>query len=136
VKTSTDEFFLNEMGNLPAGEAPKTTNANIEVSPGLITDGISGIGFKTSAGAEFKQEKPENQTKLKRTRYVKASVRHEVTRRNEASCSYVDAKTGRMCGSTRYLELDHIEPFARGGPSTAENLRPMCGAHNRYRWAR
>jgi hypothetical protein len=28
------------------------------------------------------------------------------------------------------LELDHIDPFSRGGASTPDNLRLRCRAHN------
>jgi 5-methylcytosine-specific restriction endonuclease McrA len=34
--------------------------------------------------------------------------------------------SGGLCGSTRRLQLDHITPRARGGPSTIENLRVLC----------
>jgi hypothetical protein len=30
------------------------------------------------------------------------------------------------------LEFDHIEPVARGGTSTVDNLRLRCRAHNQY----
>jgi HNH endonuclease len=30
------------------------------------------------------------------------------------------------------LEIDHIEPVARGGEATVENLRLLCRAHNQY----
>jgi len=37
---------------------------------------------------------------------------------------------GVRCRATTALELHHERPFARGGPSTAENLRLRCRAHN------
>ncbi|UCH83584.1 MAG: HNH endonuclease, partial [Candidatus Latescibacterota bacterium] len=33
--------------------------------------------------------------------------------------------------STWGLEIDHIEPHARGGANAANNLRLLCGRHNR-----
>ena len=30
------------------------------------------------------------------------------------------------------LEFDHIHEFARGGESTADNVRLLCRAHNQY----
>jgi hypothetical protein len=30
-------------------------------------------------------------------------------------------------------QIDHIEPYAQGGPTTQENGRVLCGFHNRLR---
>jgi len=30
-------------------------------------------------------------------------------------------------------EVDHIQPFSAGGPTTQENGRLLCGFHNRLR---
>jgi hypothetical protein len=38
--------------------------------------------------------------------------------------------SGGICGSTHRVELDHVIPRARGGPSTVENLRVLCRLHN------
>ena len=63
-------------------------------------------------------------------RYVPASVRRAVWARDEGRCAFVGA-TGR-CLETGWLELHHVVPFARGGPTTAENLELRCRAHNAY----
>jgi hypothetical protein len=68
---------------------------------------------------------------VKRTRYVVAHQRHHVADDGHG-CTFVTAQ-GHRCGSRKFLQLDHVTPFAKGGPNTAENLRWMCGAHNRYR---
>ena len=40
------------------------------------------------------------------------------------------AKSGAICGSKLRPELEHVIPMARGGPTTAGNLRVLCGFHN------
>lgn len=65
-----------------------------------------------------------------RERYVAASVKDQVFTRDKSRCTYVGA-TGRRCTSTNALQLDHIEPIARGGKSTTGNLRLLCAYHNR-----
>ena len=35
-----------------------------------------------------------------------------------------------MCGSTVRLEVDHVMPRGKGGPSTVENCRILCKPHN------
>jgi hypothetical protein len=62
-------------------------------------------------------------------RHVPAAVARAVWRRDGARCTYPLAN-GERCGATWRLELDHVVPFARGGPSTVDNLRVTCAAHN------
>ena len=65
-----------------------------------------------------------------RSRYISKPVRRAVFERDGHRCTYVDA-TGRRCDGTRFLTLDHAPvPFARGGPSTVDNLQVRCWAHN------
>lgn len=39
------------------------------------------------------------------------------------------------CGAERPIEIDHIVPYVRGGPSTVENLQPLCRPCNRRKGA-
>ncbi len=40
-------------------------------------------------------------------------------------------ESGERCNSTTRLEFDHhLEPRARGGPPTLENIRVRCKPHN------
>ncbi len=71
--------------------------------------------------------------RARRSRYIPASVRREVWRRDGGCCSYVDSHSGRRCGSRFLLQLDHIVPFALGGSAEPGNLRLHCAAHNRFR---
>ncbi|MES1188815.1 MAG: hypothetical protein ABUL60_33680, partial [Myxococcales bacterium] len=65
----------------------------------------------------------------RRGRYVPAVERREVYRRDDGRCTFVDAR-GERCCETRYLELHHLQPFARNGDSVAANLALRCAAHN------
>jgi len=67
---------------------------------------------------------------VKRTRYIPVRERPP-----KEPCCFVDSGSGRRCNSTRFLQLDHIEPFAEGGKNAKENLRWLCGEHNRARTA-
>jgi hypothetical protein len=35
------------------------------------------------------------------------------------------------CHNAAYLDVHHLRPRAEGGPNTAANLIPLCGAHHR-----
>jgi hypothetical protein len=73
-------------------------------------------------------EPPHGETRH-RGRYIPAAVRREVYRRDDARCTYVDAR-GQRCRETHYLELHHLQPFARNGAHLASNLTLRCVAHN------
>jgi hypothetical protein len=58
-----------------------------------------------------------------------AEVRRAVWTRDEGRCQW-RLESGDICGATHRVELDHVRPRARGGPSTADNLRILCRRHN------
>ena len=60
---------------------------------------------------------------------ISAAVRREVWKRDQGRCTW-RGPDGQRCGSTWKLELDHLRPAALGGPSTVENVRILCRAHN------
>jgi 5-methylcytosine-specific restriction endonuclease McrA len=64
------------------------------------------------------------------SRHIPAAMRRQVWARDEGRCAFVGA-LGR-CTETGRLEFHHIVPFARGGPTNAENLALRCRAHNVY----
>lgn len=69
-----------------------------------------------------------------RSRYIPASIRHFIHMRDGGTCTYIDPKTNKKCGSRFQLEIDHIKPFSIGGTSEPENLRLACRNHNQFYW--
>lgn len=61
---------------------------------------------------------------------VTQATRRSVFERDGERCTFVGDGDER-CPSRTFLELDHIEPRARGGAGDASNLRVRCRAHNR-----
>ena len=64
-------------------------------------------------------------------RYVPSEVRREVLLRDGRRCTF-KSDSGTRCPACSRLEFDHVVPVARGGESTAANLRLRCRAHNQY----
>lgn len=65
------------------------------------------------------------------SRYVDAQTESRLWSRSEGRCEWRHPRTGERCESRYRLQMDHYPvPFARGGPSTFENLRLVCRAHN------
>jgi 5-methylcytosine-specific restriction endonuclease McrA len=48
---------------------------------------------------------------------------------DEGKCTW-PLDSGGSCGSTLRLEIDHVVPRGRGGPSTIDNCRLTCAMHN------
>jgi 5-methylcytosine-specific restriction endonuclease McrA len=64
------------------------------------------------------------------TRSIPAAVRDAVWARDAGRCTFLSPK-GERCPATRWLEIDHVIPYALGGRSDdIDNLRLLCRAHN------
>ncbi len=66
------------------------------------------------------------------SRHIPRGIQRDVWKRDEARCQY-QAPDGKVCGETRFLEMDHIQPWALGGQHQKENLRLLCWTHNQLR---
>jgi 5-methylcytosine-specific restriction endonuclease McrA len=75
------------------------------------------------------RSRPARRTGCTNERYIPMPVRAGVFRRDGGACSFV-GETGHRCGSRQRLQFDHIVPLAKGGLSTASNLRLRCQTHN------
>jgi hypothetical protein len=56
----------------------------------------------------------------------------KITKARRRSCEYKDEGTGRICGSTYRIEVDHVVPRALGGGDDPSNLRCLCRRHNQF----
>jgi hypothetical protein len=62
---------------------------------------------------------------------VPAAVTHQVWIRDQGQCTYV-SQSEQRCGERRMIEIDHINPVARGGTNEITNLRLCCRRHNSW----
>jgi hypothetical protein len=66
------------------------------------------------------------------TRYIPEATKQEVWKKYNGKCAFVGSN-GKRCHSSYNLQYDHYPiPYARGGTSTANNLRLLCAKHNRF----
>ena len=61
------------------------------------------------------------------------SVRRQVWIEKQGRCQFVSPVTQVKCGSTAFLDIDHILPVSQGGTNDASNLTLACSLHNRRR---
>ena len=76
-----------------------------------------------------KTTRPRRTAQSTKTGRVPTAVRRQVFARDGEQCTFVDAH-GHRCASRAFLELDHVESRALGGPDDASNVRVLCRAHN------
>jgi hypothetical protein len=65
------------------------------------------------------------------SRNIPAEVKRKAFVRDGGCCAFV-SPDGRRCGSKRFLEFHHVEPYGVGGKPTVDNIQLRCGVHNRY----
>ncbi len=70
------------------------------------------------------------QTSPGRSRHIPDQLRDAVFTRDEGRCTYTSS-LGIRCDATAHLQIDHITPYCRGGEHSVDNLRILCGKHNR-----
>ena len=65
------------------------------------------------------------------SRNIPKAVKQRVWKRDKGRCTFVGTN-GKRCNSDYLVQFDHYPvPYARGGPSTVDNLRLLCARHNR-----
>ncbi len=50
-----------------------------------------------------------------------------------ASCEH-RYSNGKRCANTKFLQVDHIKSWSRGGTHDPKNLQVLCGVHNRLKY--
>jgi hypothetical protein len=91
------------------------------------------IAYLARMGAEKLDPAREPSRKIppgENTQAIPAAARREVWRRDQGQCTYQDPATGRKCGASALLQLDHIVPRAQGRGNETSNLRLRCRRHN------
>lgn len=64
-------------------------------------------------------------------RHIPAAVKRAVRERDGERCTFV-SDGGNRCEARTMLQFDHVDPIARGGVTTADNVRLLCRAHNQH----
>ncbi|HEY1079906.1 MAG TPA: HNH endonuclease signature motif containing protein [Bdellovibrio sp.] len=49
-------------------------------------------------------------------------------------CQFRDPLSGKLCGSTRFLQVDHRHSVWAGGTNELQNLQTLCAEHNRHKY--
>lgn len=105
---------------VPSGDVVQVIHRALLISKGVLEKRKFGTGNSSRTPRPAATQ-----------RCIPARTRRAVYERDEGRCAFIH-EDGRRCDSTHRLEFDHVQPLARGGKSTVENLRLVCRAHNQY----
>jgi 5-methylcytosine-specific restriction endonuclease McrA len=127
LKEDLDTFRALASHKLPGTDLPSLLREAVRC-------GIEKHGKRKGAVRPERARKPGSPAEpAKRpgaeTATIQAAVRRQVWERDGGRCTFA-GPDGRRCGSRHKLEIHHVIPRARGGPSTADNLALHCQAHN------
>jgi 5-methylcytosine-specific restriction endonuclease McrA len=83
---------------------------------------VPQVSSATPTAAAVRTETVRSENRIRRQ--IPRAIQREVWRRANGTCQHPG------CASKYRLEMDHIHPYAIGGPDTIENLRLYCRPHN------
>ncbi|HXH29652.1 MAG TPA: HNH endonuclease signature motif containing protein [Bacteriovoracaceae bacterium] len=97
----------------------------LEIFEALIDEKIRQIEFnKTTRNTKADPSK--------RSRYIPVSTKREILERSSHRCEHTFLN-GKRCEERRFLEFDHVTPYALGGDRSLSNLRVLCRNHNQWK---
>jgi hypothetical protein len=108
----------------------RKAHSNFERKYEQLFTALAKAELKKIEGKQREDASPQRPGEVS-SRAIPVKLKRAIWKRDEGRCQF---KAGdKICGERHGLQLDHITPFALGGPATEENLRLLCGAHNRWR---
>jgi len=117
--------FLDKLQAARAGQGHAQPGASAE----KVLEAALDLLLAQQAKRRAQVKKPQRDPRPARPGHIPAAVKRAVWSRDEGKCTW-PLDSGGTCGSTLRLEIDHVVPRARGGPSTVDNCRLTCRTHN------
>jgi len=117
--------FLAKLDRARSGQG----HAQPGASAGDVIEAALDLLLAQQASRRGVVKKPLKNPRPTRSDHVPAAVKRAVWERDKGKCQW-PLESGGICGSTLRLEIDHVVPRARGGPTTVENCSLACRFHN------
>jgi 5-methylcytosine-specific restriction endonuclease McrA len=126
IHMTVSKQFIDKLDAARKGQGHALPGASAEKVIEAALDLLLAQQAKRRAEVKKPQQNPRP---AKNPGHVPAAVRREVWSRDDGKCTW-PLDSGGTCGSTLRLEIDHVVPRGRGGPSTIDNCRLACKFHN------
>lgn len=136
-KDSTAHALLSEDHSTSAAEvigflaSYYLKNEKIDEGTFASKKATKSISTAVSKFSDDKLNKSRKSSRINNT--LTPRTRREILLRDKC-CQFKDAKSGKICGSTFNLEIDHKRPRWAGGDHSMENLQVLCKAHNVHKY--
>lgn len=85
---------------------------------------LTDLQFVTAVAAVKSEKRPA----------IPAGIRKKLLS-SSSTCSHTDPQ-GKPCDNKKFLQIDHIHSWSRGGTHEPQNLQVLCATHNRLKYAR
>lgn len=134
VKFTASSLFCDKLQKAKDLLAHQVSNVDLpEILERALTMYVEALEKKKYATTARKKAESKNVGHPKvdqgRSSYIPNADKRQVYERDGGRCTFV-SEDGRRCSATAMIEFDHIVPRAKGGKSTADQLRLLCKTHN------
>jgi hypothetical protein len=127
IDQATQEKLLRAQAllrhRLPSGDLAQVLDRALDALLATLSRDKFGATTRPRAGKDHSANR--------HARHVPNQVKRAVHARDGEQCSFV-SPDGARCTERGFLEIDHIDPVARGGQATVQNARMLCQPHNQY----
>ena len=97
-------------------------------------NGVINSSDSVGNSTNTKQRNAESAiTTTNKRKSLSVNIKRIVWTRDRGQCQHLNLTTGKRCGSTHLLEIDHVKRLRHGGGDHPQNLRLLCKAHNLWR---
>jgi 5-methylcytosine-specific restriction endonuclease McrA len=125
IHITVSSQFLEKLETARRGQGHVQPGATKE----QVIEAALDLLLEQQARRRAEVERPQRNPRPSKAGHVTAAVKRAVWARDGGKCQWpVDG--GGVCGSMTRLEIDHVVPRGKGGPSTVENCRLTCKPHN------
>jgi 5-methylcytosine-specific restriction endonuclease McrA len=129
LRVTIGQDFADDLKKLKALLSHTIPNGNLEAVLHAAVRHMVAHCEKRRAGSD--KPRPRKVKRPPKGRAIPTDEKREVWHRDGGTCSYV-APDGKRCGSDHQVEIHHLQPYARNGPPTVDNLQLECRSHDRY----
>ncbi|MBK7963781.1 MAG: HNH endonuclease [Bdellovibrionales bacterium] len=133
IVSLAERYVRTRVGAKSKSKGQTETKMKTEMKTETETNAEAWTKSSIDQGSTSAPEGTERQRRGVSKQAIPAAIKKNVLSRNQG-CEFRDAKTGRVCGSKMFLEVDHVQPRFAGGGNEPFNLRPMCSSHNKFRY--
>lgn len=117
IETMSDFVIQKKLGKKENQKLQTSMNST------LSSQGKSEVNLYQPARASSPKEIPKRE-------FIPKPTQKWVYEKAKGCCQYISPLTGKRCGSTYQLQIDHRIPISKGGGNAQENLRLLCRTHN------